>query len=45
MSNQKNIAIVGNPNNDKTALFNALTGMRQRVGNWPGVTVEKSRTV
>ena len=34
-------AIVGNPNCGKTTLFNALTGARQRVGNWPGVTVEK----
>lgn len=36
-----NIAIVGNPNCGKTTLFNALTGMRQKVGNYPGVTVEK----
>ncbi len=35
------IAIVGNPNCGKTTLFNALTGARQQVGNWPGVTVEK----
>ncbi|MGB0359980.1 MAG: Fe(2+) transporter permease subunit FeoB [Endozoicomonas sp.] len=35
------IAIVGNPNCGKTTLFNALTGSRQRVGNWPGVTIEK----
>ncbi len=35
------LAIVGNPNCGKTTLFNALTGARQRVGNWPGVTVEK----
>ena len=35
------IAIAGNPNCGKTALFNALTGARQSVGNWPGVTVEK----
>jgi ferrous iron transport protein B len=35
------IALVGNPNCGKTTLFNALTGSRQRVGNWPGVTVEK----
>ena len=35
------IAIAGNPNCGKTALFNALTGSRQHVGNWPGVTVEK----
>ena len=35
------IALAGNPNCGKTALFNALTGMNQRVGNWAGVTVEK----
>ncbi len=35
-----NIALVGNPNCGKTSLFNQLTGGTQRVGNWPGVTVE-----
>lgn len=35
------IALVGNPNCGKTTLFNALTGARQTVGNWPGVTVER----
>ena len=35
------IAIAGVPNSGKTTLFNALTGARQKVGNWPGVTVEK----
>lgn len=35
------IALVGNPNGGKTTLFNALTGARQRIGNWPGVTVER----
>ena len=36
-----NIALVGNPNSGKTSLFNALTGMNQKVGNFPGVTVDK----
>ena len=35
------VGVVGNPNCGKTTLFNALTGTRQQVGNWPGVTVEK----
>lgn len=35
------IVLAGNPNCGKTAVFNALTGAHQRVGNWPGVTVEK----
>jgi ferrous iron transport protein B len=35
------VAVAGNPNCGKTTLFNGLTGGRQRVGNWPGVTVEK----
>lgn len=35
------VLLVGNPNCGKTTLFNALTGDNQRVGNWPGVTVEK----
>ena len=35
------ICIVGNPNCGKTTLFNALTGSKQKVGNWPGVTVDK----
>lgn len=35
------LALIGNPNAGKTSLFNALTGARQRTGNWPGVTVER----
>ncbi|MGI1679111.1 MAG: ferrous iron transport protein B [Cellvibrionaceae bacterium] len=35
------IALIGNPNSGKTTLFNALTGAHQKVGNWPGVTVER----
>ncbi len=38
---RKTIALVGNPNCGKTTLFNALTGMRQKVGNYPGITVER----
>ena len=36
-----NIALVGNPNSGKTSLFNTITGLNQRVGNFPGVTVDK----
>ena len=35
------IALIGNPNSGKTSLFNLITGNNQRVGNWPGVTVER----
>jgi ferrous iron transport protein B len=41
LSNKLNIALVGNPNSGKTSLFNALTGLNQKVGNFPGVTVDK----
>lgn len=41
----KVVALVGNPNVGKTTIFNALTGMRQHVGNWPGVTVEKKEGI
>lgn len=39
------IALCGNPNSGKTTLFNALTGGNQKVGNWPGVTVEQKRGI
>jgi ferrous iron transport protein B len=38
---RKNIVLVGNPNSGKSTLFNALTGLNQRTGNFPGVTVDK----
>jgi len=37
----KTIALIGNPNCGKTTIFNSLTGSKQSIGNWPGVTVEK----
>ncbi len=41
MKKKLNIALVGNPNSGKTSLFNVLTGLNQKVGNFPGVTVDK----
>ena len=41
MAREITIALIGNPNSGKTTVFNNLTGARQHVGNWPGVTVEK----
>ncbi|MET1754464.1 ferrous iron transporter B [Novosphingobium sp. RD2P27] len=41
MSRQRKIALIGNPNAGKSALFNALTGARQKIANYPGVTVER----
>jgi ferrous iron transport protein B len=41
MPEEITIALAGNPNTGKTTMFNNLTGARQHVGNWPGVTVEK----
>lgn len=41
MSKHINIALVGNPNSGKSSLFNLLTGLNQKVGNFPGVTVDK----
>ena len=40
-SNQINVALIGNPNTGKTSVFNRLTGLNQKVGNYPGITVEK----
>jgi ferrous iron transport protein B len=42
---QLTIALAGNPNSGKTTTFNAITGTRQKVGNWPGVTVEKKEGI
>ena len=41
MSKQINVALIGNPNTGKTSVFNALTGLNQKVGNYPGITVDK----
>ena len=41
MGKQLNVALIGNPNTGKTSLFNQLTGLNQKVGNYPGITVEK----
>lgn len=45
MQRQYTIALVGNPNSGKSSLFNALTGLNQKVGNFPGVTVDKKTGV
>ncbi|WP_435578150.1 ferrous iron transport protein B [Gilvibacter sp.] len=41
MAKQFNVALIGNPNTGKTSVFNQLTGLNQKVGNYPGITVEK----
>lgn len=45
MSKQIKVALIGNPNTGKTSVFNALTGLNQKVGNYPGITVEKKEGV
>ena len=45
MSKSLNIALLGNPNTGKTSVFNRLTGLTQKVGNYPGITVEKKEGV
>ncbi|WP_339893950.1 ferrous iron transport protein B [uncultured Algibacter sp.] len=45
MSKQINVALIGNPNTGKTSVFNALTGLSQKVGNYPGITVEKKQGI
>ena len=45
MSTSLNIALLGNPNTGKTSVFNTLTGLSQKVGNYPGITVEKKEGV
>lgn len=45
MSKQINVALIGNPNTGKTSIFNALTGLNQKVGNYPGITVEKKEGI
>ncbi len=45
MAKQLNVALIGNPNTGKTSVFNRLTGLNQKVGNYPGITVEKKEGV
>ena len=45
MSKQINVALIGNPNTGKTSVFNELTGLNQKVGNYPGITVEKKEGI
>ena len=45
MSKEIKVALIGNPNTGKTSVFNQLTGLNQKVGNYPGITVEKKEGV
>ena len=45
MAKQINVALIGNPNTGKTSLFNILTGLNQKVGNYPGITVDKKEGI
>lgn len=45
MSKMLNVALLGNPNTGKTSVFNQLTGLNQKVGNYPGITVEKKQGI
>ncbi|HZW62607.1 MAG TPA: ferrous iron transport protein B [Flavobacteriaceae bacterium] len=45
MAKQLNVALIGNPNTGKTSVFNSLTGLNQKTGNYPGITVEKKEGI
>ncbi len=45
MSKHINVSLIGNPNTGKTSVFNELTGLKQKVGNYPGITVEKKEGI
>jgi len=45
MSKQIKVALIGNPNTGKTSIFNSLTGLNQKIANYPGVTVDKKEGV
>ncbi|MBL4662766.1 MAG: ferrous iron transport protein B [Flavobacteriaceae bacterium] len=45
MAKQFNVALIGNPNTGKTSVFNRLTGLNQKVGNYPGITVERKEGI
>ncbi|MGB1411449.1 MAG: FeoB small GTPase domain-containing protein, partial [Flavobacteriaceae bacterium] len=45
MAQQIQVALLGNPNTGKTSVFNRLTGLNQKVGNYPGITVEKKEGI